>query len=222
MSSACLFLFFYLNQMSHPTMFPTSHMRTKRTRNQTKIWYIIVPYGHVLVPLCVPLWICSWLIFRNLLLLIHKSVHFIFFLFFFCFLLCFPDLFVLSTSFFLELNIFLYFLSPPHCIIMTQYVFQSFLSLGYHAKNIRILWMLIFSGVDWRASLGIGFFQIVLCWRIIQTNNIIMQNFALQTLSVSNNFWKMIHSVHVWRLSDWEFILHVYSFCAGLLEEIHA
>ena len=32
-------------------MFPRSHIRTMRTRNQTKFKYISVPYGHVLVPL---------------------------------------------------------------------------------------------------------------------------------------------------------------------------
>ena len=36
-------------------MFPTIHLRTMRTRNQTKFRYIYVPYGHVLVDLRVPL-----------------------------------------------------------------------------------------------------------------------------------------------------------------------
>ena len=31
---------------------------------------------------------------------------------------------------------------------------------------------------------------------------------------------RIIHSVPVWKLSDWEFVLHVYWFCAGFLEEI--
>ena len=202
MSSACLFLFFYLNQMSHPTMFPTSHMRKKRTSNQTKIWYIIVPYGHVLVPLCVPLWICSWLIFRNLLLLIHKSVHFIFFLFFFCFLLCFPDLFVLSTSFFLELNIFLHLLSPPHCIIMTQYFFKYFISLIYYSKISRSLRMIIFVEVISNSQFMIGF-----------SNNPILKTHSNKehdnaklhppnTENIEKLVERIIHSVPAWRLSD--------------------
>ena len=45
----------YLNQMSHPTILLTSNLRTTRTRNQTKLRYIFGPYGHVLVPLLVPL-----------------------------------------------------------------------------------------------------------------------------------------------------------------------
>ena len=146
MSSACLVFALYLNHMSHLTMFPTIHLMTKRTRNQTKFRYIIVPYGHVLVPSRVTLRLFSLLIFSNLLLFIHTSVHFSLFLSFFCFFLCFPNSFVLSPSFFLTLKIFLSFLSPPHCIIITQYVFQSFLSLVYHAKISRILWMLFLSG----------------------------------------------------------------------------
>ena len=41
----------YVNQISHMTMFLTSHTRTMKKRNQTKFQYISVPYGHVLVPL---------------------------------------------------------------------------------------------------------------------------------------------------------------------------
>ena len=36
-------------------MFPASHLRTMRTRNQTKYRYNYVPYGHVIVTLRVPL-----------------------------------------------------------------------------------------------------------------------------------------------------------------------
>ena len=130
--------------MSHPTMFPTSHLMTKKKRNQTKFRYIIVPYGHILVPLRVTLRLCRLLIFRNFLLFIHTSVHFRLFLSFFCFFLQFPNSLVFSPSLFLTLNTFFSFLSPPHCIIMTKYVFQSLLSLVYHAERKRILWMLIF------------------------------------------------------------------------------
>ena len=41
--------------MIHPTMFLTSHLRMMGTSNQTKFQYISVPYGHVIVPLHVPL-----------------------------------------------------------------------------------------------------------------------------------------------------------------------
>ena len=44
----------YLNHMIDPMMFPKIHMRTTRTRNQTKFKYSSVPYGHVLVALRVP------------------------------------------------------------------------------------------------------------------------------------------------------------------------
>ena len=47
--------FLYLNQMSHMTMFLTSHMRKKKTRSQKKFQYISLPYVHVLVTLSVPL-----------------------------------------------------------------------------------------------------------------------------------------------------------------------
>ena len=45
----------YQNQMSHLTMFPTSHLKMMRTRNQTKSQYISVLYGRVIVTLRVPL-----------------------------------------------------------------------------------------------------------------------------------------------------------------------
>ena len=45
----------YFNQMSHPMMFLTSHLRTMRMRDQTKFQYISVPYGLVIFPLRVPL-----------------------------------------------------------------------------------------------------------------------------------------------------------------------
>ena len=159
MSSACLVFDLYLNQMSHPTMFPTSHLMTKRTRNQTKFWYIIVPYGHVFVPSHVTLRIWILMILRNLLIFIHTSVHFSLFLSFFCFFLYFPNSFVFSPSFFLTLQIFLPFLSPPHCIIMTQYVFQSLLSLVYHARTRKSLWMLIVVRVISKFQFMVGFFK---------------------------------------------------------------
>ena len=159
MSSACLVFALYLNHMSHPTMFTTSHLMTKRTRNQKKFQYIIMLYGHVLVPLRVTLRLCSLLIFGNLFLFNHKSVHCSFFLLFFCFFLWFPNSLVLSPSFFLTLNIFFYFLIPSHCIFKTQDVFQSFLSLVYHAKISRSLWMLIFVRVISKRQFAIGSFK---------------------------------------------------------------
>ena len=94
---------------------------------------------------------CSLLIFRNLLLLIHMSFHFSLFISLFWFFLRFTNLFPLSPSFFLTLRIFLSFLSPLHCLIKTQYIFQSLLRLLYHAKISRSLWMIFLSGWDWRS-----------------------------------------------------------------------
>ena len=159
MSSDCLVFALYLNQMSHPKMFPTINLMTKRTRNQTKFWYIFLPYGHVLFPLCVSLRLFSLLIFRNLLLLIHTSVYFRLFLWFFWFFLCYHNFFFVSPIFFLTLNISISFLSPPHCIIMTQCVFQYLLSLFYHAKSSRILWMIFFVRVRLKSQFKIGFFK---------------------------------------------------------------
>ena len=187
MSSACLVFALYLNQISHPTMFPTSRMMTKRTRDQTKFRYIIVPYGHVIVTLHVKLRLCSLLIFRNLLIFIHTSVHFSLFPSFLWFFLCFPNSFVFSIILFLALEYFLSLLSPPHCIIMTQYVFQFLLSLVYHAESSRSLRVLIFVRVISKSQFTIGFFQIILCRGLIQTKNMIMQNFTLQILRVLNN-----------------------------------
>ena len=153
----------YLYKMSHMTMFPTSHLSTMRTRNQEKIRYIFVLYGHILVTSRVPLRLCSLLIFRKVLLLINISFHLRFFPLFFCFLLWFPNSSVLSPSFFLKVEIFLSFLSPLHCIIMTQYVFQLFPSLIYHAKISRSLWMLIFFRVISKSQFTKDFFCIILC-----------------------------------------------------------
>ena len=163
MSSAYLVFTLCLNQMSHPTMFPTSHLMTKRTRKQTKFRYIIMPYEQVIVSSRVPLQLCRLLIFRNLSIFIHTSIHFSLFLSFFCFFLCFPNSFVFSPSFLLALNIFLSFLSPHHFIIMMQCVFQSLLSLVYHAKSSRILWMLIFVRMISKSQFTIGFLKIILC-----------------------------------------------------------
>ena len=106
------------------------------------------------------------------------------------FFLWFPNFFVFYPSFFLKLKIFLSFLSPPHCIIMTQYIFQSFLNLVYHAKISISLWILFFFRVISKSQFTIGFFQIILCWRLIQKNNMIMQIFTLQILRVLNNLLK--------------------------------
>ena len=190
MSSDWLVFALYLIHMSHQTMYPTSHLMTTRTRNQTKFRYIFVPYGHFIVPSRVPLRLCSLLIFSNLLFLINTIIHFSLSLSCFCFFLCFPNSFVLSPRFFLTLKIFLYLLSPPYCIIMTKYVFQSLLSLVYHEKGSRSLWMLLFVRVRFKTQFTIGFFQIILCWRLIQTKSMIMQNSILQILRVLNNSLK--------------------------------
>ena len=133
---------------------------------------------------------CSLLVFRNLLLLIHISVYFRMFLSFFYLFLCFPNSLHFSPRFFLKLKIFLSFVSPPHCIIMTQYVFQSLLRLLYRAKSRRSLWMIIFVRVGSKSQFKIVFFQIILCCRLIQTQNTRIQNFTLQTQSVLNNLLK--------------------------------
>ena len=147
-------------------------------------------YGHVLVPSCVPLRIFGLLIFRNLLLIIHTSVHFSLFLSFFWFFLFIPNSFVFSPILFLTLKIFPSFPSPHRCIIMTKYVFQSLLSLVYYAKVSRSLWLLIFWGLISKSQFTVDFFQIILCWRIIQTKNMIMKNFTLQILIVLKNLLK--------------------------------
>ena len=144
-------------------MFTTSHKMTTRTRNQTKFRYIFVPYGNVLVPLCVTLRIYSLLIFRNLLLLIHTSVHFSLFFLFLWFFLYFPNFFVFPPIFFLTLKFFLSFLNHTNCIIMTKCIFLFLISLVYHAKSSRSMWMLIFVRVISKSQFTIGYLQIILC-----------------------------------------------------------
>ena len=114
-------------------------------------------YGHFLVPSRVPFRFCRFLVFGKLLLFINTIVHISLFLLFFWFFLFFPNLLVFSPSFFLMLKIFLFLLSPPYCIIMTQYVFQSFPSLVHHAKISRGLWMHIFVRVQSKSLFPIGF-----------------------------------------------------------------
>ena len=99
--------------------------------------------GKVLVPSSFPLRLCSLLIFRKLLILIRKRVHFILFILLLCFFLCFTNAFVLYVRYFLTLNILISFLSSLHCIIMTQNTFQSLLRLIQHAKISRSQWMLL-------------------------------------------------------------------------------
>ena len=47
--------------------------------------------------------------------------------------------------------------------------------------------MLIFVRVRSKSHFTIGFFHIILCWRLIKTKNTIMQIFTLQILRVLNN-----------------------------------
>ena len=101
----------------------------------------------------------SLLILRIFLILIHISIHFSLFILFFCFFLCFPNYLLSYPRLSLKLNIFLSLLIPPHCTIRTQYVFQSFLSLLYHSKISRSLWMLIFFRVRSKSQFTIGFFK---------------------------------------------------------------
>ena len=124
-----------------------------------------------------------------MLLLIYTSVYFSLFLLFFYFLLCLTNLFVFSPSFLLTLNSFLSFLSPSNSIIMTQYIFQSFLRFVYHAKSSRILWMLIFVRVIPKSQFTISFFKIILFWRLIQTKNIIMKKSTPKTWASWRNCW---------------------------------
>ena len=149
------------------------------------------------------------LILRNLLLLIYIIVHFILFLSFSCFFLWFTNSVLLSLSFFLLLKIFISFLIPTHFIIMTQYIFQSFLILVYHAKISRSLWVLIFVRVISKGQFTIGFFK--------------LSNAKLHPLNpehLKQLVDRIIHSFTVQILSDWEFVLHVYLFHDEVLEEI--
>ena len=105
---------------------------------------------------------CRWLILKKLFILINTSVHFNLFLSLFCFFLCFPHSFVLSPSFFFAMNSCLNFLIPPRYIIMTQYVFQSFIILDYHAHHSRSLCILILVRLRLNSQCTIGFFHIIL------------------------------------------------------------
>ena len=72
----------------------------------------------------------------------------------------------------------------PNCIIITKCLFQFFLSLVYHFHHIISLWILIFVRVKSTSQDMIGFFHIILCWRLIQTKNMMMQFITLIFLRV--------------------------------------
>ena len=78
----------------------------------------------------------------------------------------------------------------PHFVIMTQCVFQFLLRLVYHENHIRSHFMLIFVRVKLTNQVTIGSFCLILCWRLIQTKNMIMQFITLLFLIFLNNLLK--------------------------------
>ena len=93
---------------------------------------------------------CRFLVFRNLLLLIHTRFHFIFFLLLFWLFLWYPDSFVFFPSFFLTLKIFLLL---PNCISIRNKYSNPPLSLFIMRITAEACGCLFLSGWDWRASL---------------------------------------------------------------------
>ena len=156
--------------------------------------------------------LCSLLVFRNLLLLIHPSVHFRFF----------------------------FRSSASSCNFLTR--LSSLQACSSHWMSYSLSWVLIIaslwrntfpnpsfdsfimqksseaggylflSGWYWRASLWYAF--------LIQTNNMIIQNSPSKPWASWTTCWKIIHYIPVWRLSDWDLVLHIYLFFDELLEEI--
>ena len=96
-------------------------------------------------------------------------------------ILCHTDTFFLPH--FIHTETFLF----PHCIIMKECVFQFFLRIVYHLHHIRNILMLIFVRVKSTSQGKIGFFRIILCWRLLQTKNKIIQFTTLRFLRVLNN-----------------------------------
>ena len=98
----------------------------------------------------------------------------------------------------------------PHCIIITQHVFQSSPSLVYHAPTSRSLWIIIFVRVRLKSQFTIGFsYDPLLKTHSNQEhdNAYICPPFPE---SIEQLIEQIIHSVPMRRLSDSEFVLHVY------------
>ena len=158
MSIVFLVFALYLNQMSCPTIFPTSHLMTKRMRNQTRFRYILVPYGHVLVPPCVILRICGLLIFRDLFLFIHTSVNFSFF-FVLLLLLVISSFGRLLSKILIDIEDIHLF---PESSSLYHYdaIILPILSWPCLSREIsRSFWALIFVRVRSKSQFTIGFFK---------------------------------------------------------------
>ena len=109
----------------------------------------------------------------------------------------------------------------PHCIVMTQRVFQFFLSLVYLFQHIRNMWMLVFVKLKSMSQGTIGFFHIILYWRLIKNQE---QYNAIHHPTLPEIIEKLvewiIHYVSVWRLSNCNCLLHVNLYLTEFLEEI--
>ena len=111
-------------------------------------------------------------------------------------------------------------LSFPHCIIMTECVFQLFPSLVYQLHHISKWRMLVFVRVKLTSQGTIWFFisSSVEDSFKPRTKNLIHQ--PPNPESTEELFEWIIHSVPVWRMSDWECELHVYLLLDEFFQEI--
>ena len=107
----------------------------------------------------------------------------------------------------------------PHCIIMTECVLQFFLSLVYDLHHIRKLWMLIFVRLKLTSQVTIGFFS---SYPLLKTDSNQEHDNAIHFPTFPESIEQLVEqifcSIPVWRLSDWECVLHIYLFLAELLE----
>ena len=208
----------HLDQMSHPKMFPTSHLRTTRTRNQTKFQYISVPYGHVLITFRVPLRIFQLVDLQEPVApYSYKCPFQIFF-----FRSYAPSCAFLVCLSFLQASSWHWIYSSCSLIASLQHNKPSNPSLSSFIMRITA------------EARGCLFFQGDIeepVYDRLFPNHPLLKTHSNQEHynanlhppnheSIEKLLEGIINSVPVWRLSDWECVLHVYLFLTEFLEEI--
>ena len=75
----------------------------------------------------------------------------------------------------------------PYFTNMMKCAFQLFLSLVYYFHHFSNLWILVFVRVKSKNQGTTGFFHIILCWRLTQIKNVIIQFITFLFLRLSKN-----------------------------------
>ena len=211
----------YQNYMSHPMVFPMSHLRTTMTRNQTKFLYIFVLYGHVIVLFCFPLQILHLVDLQEL--VAHYSYKHPFHIFFFCssasscaFLICLFYLQTYSWRWWYFSPSWVPSIASLWCNTSSNPSFAWFIN----KKSVEACGCLFFSGWDQRASLQPDLSNHPLLRNHSNQEHDYTKLHPLNPELFEQLVELIIHSVFVRRLSNWEFALQLFWFCARFLEDI--